>query len=102
MENKDFTCHLKTVSPVLAWIERGDVDDNCPPCLLAPLASYYLGALNDANELIHASRLQEVFEGGDLLTIARVMDKIKADVGDRLKFELETLDCMAQSFKLTH
>lgn len=95
----DFTCNLEKVLSIKEWLQTPETDDSCPPCMIAPLASYYLGALQDARETRLANRLQEIYEGGDALTIAEELDRIKSAVGESLKSELKTLDCMAQSFK---
>jgi hypothetical protein len=71
----------------------------CPPCVMAPLASYYLATLKKAGEIEQAKILERAWEKTDILTIAQAMDKIKKEVGDDLKKELESFDCFAQSFK---
>lgn len=95
--DKDFVCSIK-VRPVLEWLE----DENspgCPPCLIAPLSSYYLGALEQNGETKLAGELKSLFEEGDALTICKKLDTIKSDVGDSLKQQLRNLDCFAQTFK---
>ena len=64
--------------------------------MIAPLASYYAGALEEAGESKLANDLKDVFEKGDILTIAKNMDTIKRRVGDKLRQDLEKLDCMVQ------
>lgn len=96
---KDFQCTLSKVDSVEDWLRRGDKDGNCPSCLLAPLASYYVGVLEDHGEKGKARELQEAFEQGNGLTIAQTMDKIKKEVGGELLEELKDYDCYAQSFK---
>ena len=94
----DFVCDIK-VRSVVEWVTDQTISENCPPCLIAPLSSYYLGALEKAGEKKLASELLEVFEAGDLLTISKKLDTIKADVGEALSTKLRDLDCFAQTFK---
>ena len=94
-----FTCKLKNILPVEEWAKVDD-EENCPPCLISPLASYYMGALKASGESDKANQLQKVYEDGDLLTICKELDKIKGQVGEALRAELKDLDCFAQSFKL--
>ena len=91
----DFVCTLDDVKSLEDWLAHPE-KGKCPSCLLAPLASYYVGALEDAGESRLADQLKGIFEGGDPLTIGKFMDKIKVNVGDKLKQELVNLDCMAQ------
>lgn len=92
---EDFKCNIQ-VRPVSEWIKD---EEGCPPCLLAPLASYYLGALNDAGETQLANELGKAYQEGNILTICEKLDKIKGDVGEALKEQLRNLDCFAQTFK---
>ncbi len=96
---EDFDCKIK-VKPVADWVDGKPVDEkDCPPCLIAPLSSYYLAALEDAGEAKLANELKNLFEKGEVLTIAKKLDSIKTDVGDALSKQLRNLDCFAQSFK---
>ena len=93
----DFVCELKEIRPIAEWVE--DKDGGCPPCLLAPLSSYYLGVLEEGGEDKLAAELKEMFEEGDILTIAQKLDNIKTNVGEALRNQLRNLDCFAQTFK---
>jgi len=95
---KGFQCEIDP-RPISEWVNKEVEGDECPPCLIAPLASYYLGALKDAGETKIANHLKEVFEKGDLLTICKELDNIKTNVGESLRKELLELDCFAQSEK---
>jgi len=96
---EEFKCNIK-VKPVAEWVDGEPSDEtDCPPCLIAPLSSYYLAALEDAGETKLATELKELFEKGEVLTIAEKLDSIKTDVGDALSKQLRNLDCFAQSFK---
>ena len=92
----DFVCNLKNVRPLTEWIHD---EKDCPPCLVAPLAGYYLGTLEEAGETNLAEELKKTYEGGDTLTIIEKLDNIKDNVGDALLKQLRNLDCFAQSFK---
>ncbi|KKM20469.1 hypothetical protein LCGC14_1645210 [marine sediment metagenome] len=95
----DFECKIK-VKPIFEWVNGEPVDEkDCPPCLIAPLSSYYLATLEDAGEAKLAGELKVLFEKGEVLTIAEKLDSIKTDVGDALSKQLRNLDCFAQSFK---
>jgi len=94
----DFVCKI-SIKPIEEWVGEKPTDGSCPPCMIAPLASYYLGTLQKAGETTLASELEATYESGDILTISRKLDNIKGDVGEALKQELRNLDCFAQSFK---
>jgi hypothetical protein len=94
-----FKCSLSHVASIEDWVNRGEQNGNCPPCLIKPLASYYVGVLEEAHLADKAESLKSVFEAGDILTIAQTMDKIKSEVESELKEKLKDFDCMAQSFK---
>lgn len=97
---EEFDCKIK-VRPVAVWVDdKVANEEGCPPCLIAPLSSYYLAALEDAGESKLAEELKDLFEKGEVLTIAKKLDSIKTDVGDALSKQLRNLDCFAQSFKL--
>lgn len=93
----DFVCGIK-VRPVAEWVNN-PTDGECPPCLIAPLSAYYLGALQEAGETKLAGELQQVFDEGDILIISKKLDTIKGDVGEALSKQLRDLDCFAQTFK---
>ena len=96
-----FDCAIK-VKPIVEWVQDED-EKVCHPCLIKPLATYYLGALQDnktdpkAGELVRG--LEKAWESADLLTIAKELDKIKKEVGDNLRKDLLTLDCFTQSYE---
>ncbi len=94
----DFTCPLEIVQTLEAWLSDKKAT-SCPSCLIGPLASYYVGHLEEVGEQKKANELKVAFEKGNTLTIAKHMDKIKADVGDKLKQDLVKLDCFAQVHK---
>ena len=89
-------CEIE-LKPIAEWLES---KEGCPPCLIAPLASYYLGVLNDAGETTLAEELKKTFEEGNALTICQKLDNIKSNVGEALLKQLRNLDCHAQTFKL--
>jgi len=96
---RDFKCPLSEVKSIEEWMKNGKTKEDCPPCLIAPLSSYYLGTLKEAGEDKLAEELQAVFEQGDILTIAKKLDTIKGVVGEALSKQLIDLDCFAQSYK---
>ena len=99
-EIEGFECTLKDIRPIVEWVKgKKPHEEGCPPCLIAPLSSYYIGALEGAGEKKLVSELKQVFEEGDILTIAQKLDTIKTDVGEALKKQLRNLDCFAQTFK---
>ena len=97
---KDFKCPIKLES-MEDWIKKGgrEGDESCRPCILAPAAIWYLSVLRDAGNEEYAKKLEETFENEDPLTVARELDKIKADVGETLKPKLEEFDCFCQVYK---
>ena len=96
-------CKLDVVESMEEYFsqEYGD-NGTCRPCQLAPLASLYLGALERANDSKAASDLSTAYDSGDILTIAKAMDTIKAVAGQGLRQELEKLDCFTQSYVADH
>ncbi|MDP2730569.1 MAG: hypothetical protein Q8O55_08795 [Dehalococcoidales bacterium] len=100
-EEEKFVCNLERIEPLESYfsIEYGPKGE-CRPCRVKPLAQLYKGALEDKGLTQQVGVLDEVYETGDILTIARAMDNIKANTEDKgLKSELENLDCFVQSFK---
>jgi len=96
---KDFKCPIK-IESMEDWIKGGgDGKENCRPCNLAPVASWYISQLKEAGDEESAKKLEETFENEDPLTIARELDKIKARVGETLKPKLEEFDCFCQIYK---
>ena len=65
---------------------------------MLPAASMYLGALEKAGQAKEAKALEEVYEGGDILTIAEFMDNIKLRAEKGLREHLEAIDCFAESY----
>ena len=95
----NFVCNIE-VRPVAKWVFDEQANkEGCPPCLIAPLSSYYLGALEKAGETELAAELKKAFAEGDILTISKKLDNIKTDVGEALSKQLRNLDCYAQTFK---
>ncbi len=96
-----FRCELKKVRPVAEWMREYKEGDPglCRPCVIAPLASFYVGVLDKAGEQDKSAKLQTVFEEGDGLTICEELDRIKTEVGEAVREELVELDCFAQSYE---
>jgi len=92
-----FSCQIK-VQPLAEWVKKED-GKTCPVCVLAPLVQFYMGSLEDVKANDHLANLKKAWEGGDPLTITETMDRIKSEVGDTLKQELVSYDCMAQSYE---
>ena len=95
----DFQCPLSKVESLEKWYseDHEEEDGICRPCTLKPLASFYVGVLEDKGLQEQADDLKQVFEQGDLLTTARKMDTIKASVGPDVRSSLENLDCFVQT-----
>lgn len=100
-DEEKFVCPLPKVPSLEEWWKRGETKENCPPCLLLPLASYYVGTLEERGLVDQANRLKEVHDkaNGDGLPIAIEMDRIKKEVPPEVLKELEDFDCMAVTFK---
>ena len=98
MEN--FECKLSKVESLEDWFsqEYGQ-DGECRPCRLRPLASLYLGALEEVGDAKQAEALSSAYDDGDILTIAKTLDKIKSGAEESLRKKLEGLDCFIQSYK---
>ena len=94
----EFVCKLKNVRPVAEWVDDKEAK-GCNPCLIAPLAGFYLGVLQQNGEEKLASELKTTFEQGDILTISKKLDTIKTNVGEAINKQLRNLDCFAQTFK---
>lgn len=90
-----------TVRPVTTWLsEQEDTEQECRTCLIAPLAGYYASLLEDQHPELFKS-LEDKWESGDPLTIAKELDRIKNEVGEDLKNYLKSLDCVTQTFEKT-
>lgn len=95
-----FRCELNEVKPILTWMqEYKEGEEPCRPCMIAPLASFYVGVLDQAGEKEKSDKLKAVFEEGDGLTICRELDKIKSEVGEAVREELVELDCFTQTYE---
>ena len=92
-----FSCE-RDIKPIVEWV-KAENSERCPPCLVKPLASSYLGALTEAQADPQVAKLKEAWETANILTIAEALDTIKNEVGDNLKQELLELDCFAQSYE---
>lgn len=100
MPDEEFVCPLSEVESLENYFSQEfGPGGECRPCRLSPLASLYLGVLEQAGEQGQAEALSQVYEGGDLLTIARTMDNIKAGAKDKIRQDLRNLDCLVQSFQ---
>lgn len=92
----DFVCPLTKVPSITEWVQGSD-EKACRPCLMSAIAQGYSGYLQEAGEQVHLAELQKAYDSGDILTIAKSMDRIKAAVGDDLRNKLTSLDCFAQT-----
>jgi len=81
------------------WIQEGDDNIECRPCLLPPLIQWYCEELQERglNDLVDV--IKKAVEIGDPLKIAKKFDAIKEVVSDELKERLKEFDCHAQFFK---
>ena len=98
----NFECSLEDnkIKPIAEWVgDKKANEESCPPCLIGPLSSYYLGALEEAGETKLVTELKQLFEEGNVLTISKKLDNIKLNVGEALRKQLRNLDCFAQTFK---
>ena len=94
-EVEGFTCEI-AIESMEKWI-KGEKEEDCRSCLLAPLSSWYVSLLEETGNNELANKMTSAFETGDALTIAQELDKIKLSVGIKLKPKLEEFDCLCQS-----
>ena len=99
MAIEHFKCPLPEIKTVEEWATGPNTKENCPPCLITPLAGYYLGTLEAAGEIEKAKELKAAFDTGEVREIAKTLDSIKSGVGEKLKEELLQYDCFAQVYK---
>jgi hypothetical protein len=92
-----FVCSLKEAKSITDWFQNNQ--EECPPCTLGVLANFYAGMLQDAGEIAEHARLEEAFESGDPLTVAKELDRIKAAVREPLRESLLKLDCFSQTLQ---
>ena len=90
--------------PMKEWIEQGTEGGECRPCLLVPVAQWYLSELQEQGHQKEAGELVSVIEaveqgGGNELTLAEALDSIKASASDELAARLKEFDCAAQSWE---
>jgi hypothetical protein len=92
-------CDLSTIEPLEEYFSQEfGPNGTCRPCQVEPLASLYLGVLEEAKASEAARKLSEAYETGDISTIAKTMDIIKGDASPGIREELQRLDCFTQSF----
>ncbi len=103
MPDEEFKCTLKEIKPIKDWLAAGktknELGENCPPCLLAPLGSFYLGILEENNLVAEAKGLQDIWKDQDGEKAAELLDDIKTRVPENVKAKLLEIDCAAQSYR---
>ncbi len=103
MADEEFKCTLKEIKSIEKWLEEGktknEEGENCPPCLLAPLGSFYLGVLEENGLKKEAEGLQDIWKDQDGVKAARMMDDIKKRVPEEIRKKLLEIDCSAQSYR---
>ena len=97
--SEEHTC--PNLVPNAKWVQQAENPDNCPPCLLKPLAEFYLGLLEEEKLDDQVKKLTDAWATEDVLTIAKARDNIKEVVGEPLKKKLKGFDCSAQTIKLS-
>jgi len=98
-EEPEEECHCDNLKSMEDWLSEEDEGEQCHECILTPIAEYYLGALQEEKAEPQEKQLVEAWETKDLLTIGKIMDKIKGEVGEALKKRLINYDCYAQTYK---
>jgi len=98
-EEPEEECHCDNLKSMEDWLSEEDEGVQCHECILTPIAEYYLGALQEEKAEPQEKQLVEAWETKDLLTIGKIMDKIKGEVGEALKKRLINYDCYAQTYK---
>lgn len=98
---EEFVCTLSKVESLEEYfgVEYGPRGE-CRPCRLKPMAELYLGVLEDEGEGAQADALVKAYSTGDILTIARAMDTIKANVGEGVRKQLDDLNCIGQTVEV--
>lgn len=100
---EEFKCSLKEIKPIQQWLAEGktvnEEGENCPPCLLQPLGSFYLGILEEAGLKEEAAGLQDIWKDQDGEKSAKMLDAIKTRVPEDIKKKLLEIDCSAQSYR---
>ena len=81
------------------WIQEGDKNEECRPCLLPPLIQWYKEELQEKGFEELSSKIKEATDSGDPVKIAEVFDAIKDKVPNELKERLKEFDCHIQLFK---
>jgi hypothetical protein len=92
---KDFKCDCPIeIKPMAEWIQ--EETKNCRPCMLGPSLQCYISELEENGVKDKATKLKEVAENEDPLTVCQTMDKIKQEVENPLRERLKEFDCATQ------
>ncbi len=94
-----FTCTIKPEQLGQYFALEYGPNGECRPCRLKPLAGLYVDVLDKAGHRDLSKKVKSAMASGDPLTAANVLDKIKVEVDDSLRKELETFDCFVQTYK---
>ncbi len=80
------------------WIQT-EASEECRTCSLAVLIGEYQNVLSKAGEEDKSKRISQalLLPEDPILRVAEEMDKIKEEVTEGIKAELQGLDCLAQS-----
>ena len=91
--------------PMADWIKSngngGGEGEDCKPCMLAPIVSWYKDVLDEngktnlSNELVESAN----DKSGNSITICKKLDDIKSQVDESLRERLMGFDCAAQTYE---
>jgi len=101
----DYKCNCeKPVIPMEEWMKGHENDEelgvaDCRPCALGPVLGWYRDELQANGKEGEAAQVVQAAEESDPLTVCKLLDNIKANVGEPLRERLKDFDCAAQSFK---
>ena len=95
------TDRCANVLPMEQWIkETPETEELCPPCLLAPLASWYTDTLREAGESDLAEMVNTEASSPDTTPerLAKTLDSVKGQVPQTVSESLRSLDCSVQMY----
>ena len=92
-EQEDPCACITTMSE---WMAKGDTEEECRSCLLAPVTQWYRDELKERGLGDLAQELETMAETSQPLEVAQKLDEIRDKVPEEVKNRLKDFDCAAQ------
>lgn len=78
------------------WMAKGDTEEECRSCLLAPVTQWYRDELKERGLGDLVNELEAMAETSQPVEIAQKLDEIRDKVPEEVRNRLRDFDCAAQ------